>query len=55
VLYAAASGFRGMTKEEATRHEKEIFKADKALEKLYDGETIKRAEAKMREAEKYEC
>ncbi|KAM0461961.1 hypothetical protein ACHAPV_002542 [Trichoderma viride] len=43
-----------MTKEEATRHEKEIFKADKALEELYDDETIKRVEAKMREAEKYE-
>lgn len=43
-----------MTKEEAARHEKEIFKADKALEELYDDETIKRVKAKMREAEKYE-
>ncbi|KAM0245485.1 hypothetical protein ACHAQJ_010545 [Trichoderma viride] len=43
-----------MTKEEATRHEKEIFKADKALEELYDEGTIKRVEAKMAEAAKYE-
>ncbi|KAH6605270.1 hypothetical protein Trco_006977 [Trichoderma cornu-damae] len=43
-----------MTKEEATRHEKEIFKADKALQQLYDEETIKRVEERMAEAEKYE-
>jgi tRNA A37 threonylcarbamoyladenosine dehydratase len=43
-----------MTKEEATRHEKEIFKAKKDLEELYDDETIKRVEAKMAEAAKYE-
>ncbi|RFU79835.1 hypothetical protein TARUN_2430 [Trichoderma arundinaceum] len=43
-----------MTKEEATRHEKEIFKADKALEDLYDEETIRRVEKKMAEAERYE-
>ncbi|KAK5991251.1 tRNA threonylcarbamoyladenosine dehydratase 2 [Cladobotryum mycophilum] len=43
-----------MTKEEATRHEKEIFKADKPVEELYDEETIRRVEAKMAEAGKYE-
>ncbi|UKZ81895.1 hypothetical protein TrVFT333_009671 [Trichoderma virens FT-333] len=32
-----------MTKEEATRHEKEIFKADKSLTGLYDEETINMA------------
>ncbi|KAL6882930.1 hypothetical protein HDV57DRAFT_509286 [Trichoderma longibrachiatum] len=43
-----------MTKEEATRHEKEVFKAGKSVEELYDAETIQRVEEKMKEAEKYE-
>ncbi|OAA40059.1 Molybdenum cofactor biosynthesis, MoeB [Metarhizium rileyi] len=43
-----------MTKEEATRHEKEIFKAGKALAELYDGETIGRVETKLAVAAKYE-
>lgn len=43
-----------MTKEEAIRHEKEIFKAGKALDEVYDTETIARVEAKLAEAAKYE-
>ncbi|EGR46807.1 uncharacterized protein TRIREDRAFT_65672 [Trichoderma reesei QM6a] len=43
-----------MTKEEATRHEKEVFKAGKPVESLYDAETIQRVEERMKEAEKYE-
>lgn len=43
-----------MTKEEATRHEKEIFKARKALGEVYDTETIDRIEAKLAVAAKYE-
>ncbi|KAG6319450.1 hypothetical protein E4U22_004512 [Claviceps purpurea] len=43
-----------MTKEEATRHEKEIFKAGKKLEELYDQETIERVETKLASAAKYE-
>lgn len=43
-----------MTKEEATRHEKRIFKEQSRLEDLYDNETIQRVEGKLREAEQYE-
>lgn len=43
-----------MTKEEATRHEKEIFKAGKRLEDLYDEATIARVEARLTEAATYE-
>ncbi|GAB0134796.1 hypothetical protein EsDP_00003152 [Epichloe bromicola] len=43
-----------MTKEEATRHEKEIFKASKKLEEVYDKETIERTETKLASAAKYE-
>ncbi|PNY22893.1 tRNA threonylcarbamoyladenosine dehydratase 2 [Tolypocladium capitatum] len=43
-----------MTKEEATRHEKEIFKAGKALDEVYDAETIARVEAKLAEAAAHE-
>ncbi|KAG6032011.1 hypothetical protein E4U40_006618 [Claviceps sp. LM458 group G5] len=43
-----------MTKEEATRHEKEIFRAGKNLEELYDQETIERVETKLTSAAKYE-
>lgn len=43
-----------MTKEEATRHEKEVFRADKPLEELYNKETIERIEAKLAEAARYE-
>ncbi|KAM4065550.1 thiF family protein [Hirsutella rhossiliensis] len=42
-----------MTKEEATRHEKEIFKAGKRVEDLYDEATIERVEAKLTEAASY--
>lgn len=44
-----------MTKEEATRHEAEVFKAGKSLEEVYDKETIERVERKLKEAEKYEA
>ncbi|KAL6701279.1 hypothetical protein J3F84DRAFT_354316 [Trichoderma pleuroticola] len=37
-----------MTKREATRHEKEIFKADKSSEELYDEETIQRIGGRSR-------
>jgi hypothetical protein len=43
-----------MTKEEATRHEKQIFKAGQALDEVYDRETIDRIEAKLVVAAKYE-
>ncbi|KAG6014392.1 hypothetical protein E4U43_006578 [Claviceps pusilla] len=43
-----------MTKEEATRHEREIFKAGKNLEQVYDQETIQRVEVKLASAAKYE-
>jgi hypothetical protein len=44
-----------MTKEEATRHEKEIFKGGKSIEEVYDAETIARVEEKRKTAEKYEA
>jgi tRNA A37 threonylcarbamoyladenosine dehydratase len=43
-----------MTKEEAARHEKAIFKEGKSLDEIYDAETIKRVEAKLAEAATYE-
>ena len=43
-----------MTKDEAGRHEKEIFKGGRQVEELYDQEIIDRVEAKMAEAAKYE-
>lgn len=43
-----------MTKEEAARHEKKIFKGNKSLKEVYDKETIERVEAKRRQAEQYE-
>lgn len=43
-----------MTKEEAIRHEKEVFKAGKRLDELYDTETIERVEAKLVETAAYE-
>ncbi|KAG5939725.1 hypothetical protein E4U59_002933 [Claviceps monticola] len=43
-----------MTKEEATRHEKEIFRAGKNLEELYDQEIIERVETKLASAANYE-
>ncbi|KAF7549092.1 hypothetical protein G7Z17_g6626 [Cylindrodendrum hubeiense] len=44
-----------MTKEEASRHEKEVFKAGKPLKKVYDAATIERVKAKLKEAKKYEA
>ncbi|KAG6033309.1 hypothetical protein E4U41_006943 [Claviceps citrina] len=43
-----------MTKEEATRHERDIFGAGKTLEQLYDQETIDRVETRLALAAKYE-
>ncbi|CAM1506300.1 Fc.00g059410.m01.CDS01 [Cosmosporella sp. VM-42] len=43
-----------MTKEEAARHHKVIFKGGKKLKDLYDAGTIERVEKKLKEAEKYE-
>ncbi|KHO01377.1 Molybdenum cofactor biosynthesis, MoeB [Metarhizium album ARSEF 1941] len=43
-----------MTKEEASRHEKEVFKAGKALDQVYEKDTIERIEAKLAAAAKYE-
>ncbi|KYK58944.1 ThiF domain protein [Drechmeria coniospora] len=43
-----------MTKEEATRHEKDILKLGMPLESLYDAETISNVEARLAEAAKYE-
>lgn len=43
-----------MTKEEAARHEKEILRAEKRPEDLYEEETVARVEAKLTEAAAYE-
>ncbi|KAJ4150500.1 hypothetical protein LMH87_011248 [Akanthomyces muscarius] len=43
-----------MTKDEAVRHEKQIFKVGVPLEDLYDAETIARVERKMAQAAEYE-
>ncbi|KAH7221467.1 hypothetical protein BKA60DRAFT_567870 [Fusarium oxysporum] len=44
-----------MTKDEATRHEKEILKGGKSLDDVYDAETLARVEEKRKTAEKYEA
>ncbi|KAH6885376.1 hypothetical protein B0T10DRAFT_564155 [Thelonectria olida] len=44
-----------MTKEEATRHYKRVWKSGKPLKDVYDAETIERVESKLREAEQYEA
>jgi tRNA A37 threonylcarbamoyladenosine dehydratase len=43
-----------MTKEEATRHEKQVLKGDKRLDDLYDQETIERVSQRMKEEARYE-
>ncbi|KAF7557654.1 hypothetical protein G7046_g6003 [Stylonectria norvegica] len=43
-----------MTKEEAARHEKEVFRGGKAVEEVYDAATVARVEERRREAEKHE-
>ncbi|KAG6001739.1 hypothetical protein E4U21_003878 [Claviceps maximensis] len=43
-----------MTKEEATRHERDIFKAGKELEQVYEQEIIERVETKLASAAQYE-
>jgi hypothetical protein len=43
-----------MTKEEATRHEKEVLRGNSKVEDLYDAATIEKIEALRKEAAKYE-
>lgn len=43
-----------MTKEEAAKHEKEVLKGTKGLEDLYDEETIKKVDQRLKDEEKYE-
>jgi hypothetical protein len=43
-----------MTKEEATKHEKEVLKGHKSLEDVYDAETIGRVNKRMAEEERFE-
>ncbi|KAL6150283.1 hypothetical protein ACJQWK_00436 [Exserohilum turcicum] len=43
-----------MTKEEASKHEKEILKGEKSLEDLYSAETIERVNKRMAEEERFE-
>lgn len=43
-----------MTKEEATKHEKEILKGDKKAEDLYDAKVVELVRKKMAEEEKFE-
>lgn len=43
-----------LTKEEAVRHEREIFKGDKKVEDLYDADMIERVERKRQEIQAYE-
>ncbi|KAI1864680.1 hypothetical protein JX265_008404 [Neoarthrinium moseri] len=43
-----------MTKEEATRHEREILRGDKRVEDVYDQETIDKIEGLLKETAKYE-
>lgn len=43
-----------MTRDEAIRHEKEIFKANKSIEEVYDKDTIERVEATLAEVKQYD-
>ncbi|KAH7065958.1 hypothetical protein BKA63DRAFT_168027 [Paraphoma chrysanthemicola] len=43
-----------MTKEEASRHEKQVLKGEKSLDDLYDQETIERVSQRMKEEARYE-
>jgi len=43
-----------MTKEEATKHEKEVLKGGKGLQEMYDKDTIERVERRMAEEERFE-
>ncbi|CAN9322812.1 unnamed protein product [Alternaria alternata] len=43
-----------MTKEEVTKHEKEVLKGEKSLDEVYDAETIKRVNERMAEEEKFQ-
>ncbi|KAH7067804.1 hypothetical protein FB567DRAFT_256205 [Paraphoma chrysanthemicola] len=43
-----------MTKEEASRHEKQVLKGEKSVEDLYDQETIERVSQRMKEEARYE-
>jgi hypothetical protein len=43
-----------MTKEEATKHEREVLKGQKSLEEVYDAETIERVDKTMAEEDKFQ-
>jgi hypothetical protein len=43
-----------MTKEEATKHEKEVLKGQKSLDEVYDAETIERVHKRIAEEEKFQ-
>lgn len=43
-----------MTKEEATRHEREVLCGDKSVEELYDETVLQRVKLRRQEAEEYE-
>ncbi|KAE8863613.1 hypothetical protein PTNB73_06820 [Pyrenophora teres f. teres] len=43
-----------MTKEEASKHEKEVLKGQKSLEEVYDAATIERVNNRLAEEERYE-
>jgi len=43
-----------MTKEEATKHEKEVLKGGKKVEDVYDAKTVEAVRLKMEEEERYE-
>ena len=44
-----------MTKDEATRHQKEVLLGDKAVEDLYDEAVIREVEQRLKQAEAYEA
>ena len=43
-----------MTKEEATRHDKEVLRGEKTPEEVYDEATVEKVEALLRDTAKYE-
>ncbi|KAF2634293.1 hypothetical protein P280DRAFT_439154 [Massarina eburnea CBS 473.64] len=43
-----------MTKEEASKHERDVLKGEKAVEDLYDGKVLETVRRRMREEERFE-
>ncbi|KAH6625690.1 hypothetical protein C7974DRAFT_205620 [Boeremia exigua] len=43
-----------MTKEEITKHEKEVLKGDKSVEEVYGADVVAKVEARLEEEERYE-